>query len=170
MDGRRPDHFDVFMKMLEVIEQDLLRAPAAAHDRVRVTNIIEKIQGTLIVQTVEGDTVMSGDHFENIHNSVIGTRGAKVHGYVELKAARGETVAEAISTLHEALQSPDLSKEKRAEASELLGALTAQASSKDSSKFVLKSIGEGFLKSVEGLASVASVAEKVWPVIQGLWT
>ncbi len=170
MDGRRPDHFDVFMKMLEVIEQDLQRAPAAAHDQARVTNIIERIQGTLIIQTVEGDAVMSGDHFENIQNSVIGTRGAKVHGYIQVKEARGEPVADAMSALHDALQSPEIPDAKRAEAAELLGALTTQASSKDSSKFVLKSIGEGFMKSVEGLASVASVAEKVWPVIEGLWS
>jgi hypothetical protein len=167
----RYDHLDIFMKMLEVLEKDLELNPRklSTQEHTKVTNIIERLEGNLIVQSVEEEITMEGDKFENISSSVIATRGSIARGIITVRERRGADVADALSQLDNALSSSDLPDKTKQEALELLKEITNQAGSKQASKSVLKTLGNSLGKMIENVGSVASVFEKVWPVIKSLW-
>lgn len=168
------DRFDVFMKMLEIIERDLDSGPRALSDEdsVRVTTVIEKLQGNLVLQTVEGDSTVTGDRIEHISNSIIATRGSIAKGIVSVRETRGSEVADALKELEEAVAGATIEvigQPEKAQALELLSELTRHAGSPNGSKPVLRSLGEGLWKAVEAVEPVAKVAGKVWPVLEKLW-
>jgi hypothetical protein len=164
------DHLDVFMKMLEVMEKDFDATPRvlSAQERSKVTTIIERMEVTLNV-SVGQEVTVSGDKFENISNSVIATRGSIAKGLITVRERRGTDVAEAIHALELALSAAKIPDTTRQEALELLGEITGQAAMEQPSKTVLKSLGSSLMKTLEGVASIADVVGKAWPVIASLW-
>jgi hypothetical protein len=166
------NHLDIFMKMLEVIEKDLDAKPRhiSPGDKDKVHTIIEKIEGTLIVNTYEQEVTMSGDTFSHINNSVIAARGAIARGVISVREQRGAEAADAISSLQQALESSDVLADKRAEALELLGEISGKASDKGSSKTILKSLGSSLKGVLDDIGSISSVVDKAWPVIAEFWS
>jgi hypothetical protein len=166
------NHLDIFMKMLEVIEKDLDAKPRhiSPIDKDKVHTIIEKIEGTLIVNTYEQEVNMSGDTFSHISNSVIAARGAIARGVITIREERGADAADAISSLQQALEAPDVPDEKRAEALDLLGEISGKASEKGSSKTVLKALGSNLKGVLDDIGSISDVVSRAWPVIASFWS
>lgn len=166
-------HLDIFMKMLEVIEKDLDAKPRhiSPADKAKVHTIIQRMEGTLIVNNYEEEVTMStGDTFSHISNSVIATRGAIARGVITIREQRGDEAADAISLLQQALETKDVPDDKRAEALELLAEISNKASDKGSSKTILKSLGSSLKGVLDDIGSISSVVEKAWPIIAGFWS
>jgi hypothetical protein len=161
------DRFDIYMKILEVIEKDISITPRqlSTQEHGRVTTIIERLEGTLYL----GQEVKVGDNFENISNSVIATRGSIATGLIAVQE-RGRTgIADAIRALEQAVSAAQIPDGTRQEALELLKEITGQAATEQPSKTVLKSLGSSLGKMLESVGSIADVVGKVWPVISTLW-
>jgi len=166
-------HLDIFMKMLEVIEKDLEARPRliSPAEKASVHTIIQRMEGTLIVNNYEEEVTMStGDTFSQNSNSVIATRGSIARGVITIREQRGDEAADAISSLQQALGGKNVPEEKRAEALELLAEITSKASDKGSSKTILKSLGSGLKDVLDDIGSISSVVEKVWPIIMTFWS
>ena len=100
------DKYDVFIKMLEVIEQDdTIAAGQVTEERVtQITNIIERLEGNIIQeQAIQKEVVMEGDKFENVSQSVIATRGSIAKGVITIRSRHGSEVADAIKTLEQVI-------------------------------------------------------------------
>jgi hypothetical protein len=132
------DRLDVFMKMLEVMEKDIVAVPRdfSIQERGKITTIIERLEGTLNVNLGE-EIAVSGDKFENMSNSVIATRGSIAKGIITVQERRGPEVAQAIRGLEQALADSKIPENTKQEALELLSEITTQAAGAQPSKTIL---------------------------------
>jgi hypothetical protein len=167
----RYDKFDVFMRILEIIEKDSASdsLPLASDKPQQVVAFIEQM--TVHQRIQGGEEIHMGDQFENIHNSVIATRHSIAKGIIKVRETAGDELANAIKTLEELIASaPDneLDSANKEEALSLLNELTTQASS-NSPKVVLKSLGQGLWEILKSAGSIATAVKIAWPVIEQLW-
>ena len=167
----RYGHLDVMMKILEVLEKDLEAKPTAVppQDRSGVVNIIERLEGGLWVNTETEEVNVGSDRFENITNSIIATRGSIAKGLITVREKRGDEIADAISTLEDAISGTEIEEETKKEALELLQEIANHAGSDQPSKSVIRSLGESLWKAVDGLDSIAGTVSKTWPLLESLW-
>lgn len=70
-------------------------------DRVsQITTIIARVDGDVIQeQSLRWETVMEGDKFENISQSVIATEGSMAKVIIKVREERGDDVADAFQIL-----------------------------------------------------------------------
>jgi hypothetical protein len=166
--------YDVIMKVLEIIEQDGRVASGSVTDeRVsQITTIIARVEGDLIhEQTMRKETVVEGDKFENISQSVIATRGSIAKGVIKVREEHGDDVADALQVLESALGNDQhLSAEDKKEALELLQAITQQGGKAEASKPVLRSLGSGLWKVIEKVEPLSKACLAAWKVIEKIWT
>ena len=139
------DKYDVFMKMLEIIERDadLGSIIVSEEQRDKIVNVIGKIEGgVLLHQTLKGESEVNiGDRFENICESIIATRGSLATGIIEVRKTGESSLADALEslarTIHETPTS-EMPEKPKQEALELLDELANQAASPNRLKKVLE--------------------------------
>jgi hypothetical protein len=170
------DKYEVFMKMLQIIEQDqVIAAGTVSPERVtQITNFIQRLEGNIVQQQVEREevVVMEGDRFENVTQSIIATRGSVAKGVIAIRGRHGDEVAEAFKSVEAALTGEpgnDLSAEHRREALELLAGLTEQGAKPDTSKPVLRSLGKTFWDLIEKVEPLSKACLGAWKVIEKIW-
>ena len=164
--------YDVFLKMLEIILHDVRSpSPISNEERQTAITVIQNIEGDLkLKQILKEETVNTGDKFENISNSIIATRGSIATGVIKIRDSGEPELAGAIEELAGAIEgapSQEMPEELKAEALDLVDELVKQASS-GRAKSVLKAMGNGLLKTVEGVKSMSPIVASVWPVIERL--
>lgn len=173
---RHFDKYDVIMKMLEIIQQDMeIDGESVARERLtKITNIIHRLDGNIVQQQIDTEEiVMEGDRFQNVNQSVISTRGSFAQGVISIKAQHGDEIANAFRTLEVAFTSQaasQLTGEQRKAALEILNEIAQQGTKADSSKPVLKSLGTSLWTLIECAEPLSKACAVVWPILQKLWT
>jgi len=168
------DKYDIIMKMLEIIEldgQEYLSTVSEDHPQQKIITI-EKIEGNVIIKQNKNFTIETGDKFENVHQSVIATRGSIASGIIKVRETGDNDLAEAIQKLEKAINdSPisELPEDKKTEALELLNELTTQAARPNRTKSILKSIGMGLWGVLQNVDPVTKTVRLVWPIVEKLW-
>lgn len=168
--------YDVFMKMLEIIEHDTSQDPIAISEeqRRKIKNVIGKIDGDVLLQQIfiKEINMDIGDKFENISQSIIATRGSIVTGIIRIRERGEYDLANALEKLgksiHEATTS-DMSEESKQDAFQLLDELTKQASSPTRVRTVLKTLGKGLWEVIKNVGAISKIVMLVWPIIERLW-
>jgi hypothetical protein len=174
--SRHFDKYDVIMKVLEIIQQDLeLDGQGVTGERLtQITNIIHRMDGNIVQQQIETEEiVMEGDKFENVNQSVIATHGSFAQGVISVKAQHGDEVADAFKTLEAAFTgqtASHLTGEQRKEALDLLNEIAQQGTKPVSSKSVLKSLGKSLWSLIESAEPLSKACAVAWPILQRLWT
>lgn len=170
------DKYDVFIKMLEVIEQDgAVAAGQVTEERVtQITNIIERLEGNIVQEpAIQKEVVIEGDKIENVSQSVIATRGSIAKGVITIRSSHGSEVADAIETLEQVISGEagvSLSEDDRKAALELLAEIAQQGSKPGSSKPVLRSIGQALWTLIEKAEPLSKVCAVAWKVIEKTWS
>lgn len=170
----RYDTLDVCMKILEIIERDLelefdLCSP---RNHAKLLELSEKIRGNVVLQQIIAEEVtMEGDRFENIQNSLIATRGSIARGCIHVQEVRGAGVADAIKELDQAIAlAKSITPAEREEALELLAEITKKSATPEPSKGVLKTLGTALWGILQKSSNIKDVVQKVWSIIEALWT
>jgi hypothetical protein len=168
------DKYDVFMKILEIIEQDGAVASGSVSDEriTKITNIIQRLEGDIVQTEFHKEVIVEGDNFENINQSVIATRGSIAHGIIQVRSRRGNDVADALQELESALSDAPpalLADRQRKEALELLAEIAQQSAKPEVSKSVLKSVGDAFWKIVENAEPISKACLGAWKSIETVW-
>jgi hypothetical protein len=172
------DRWDVFMKMLEIIELDTMpeaRPPAniSEEERAKIINIVQQNNVILEQYLNEELTVNTGDHFENIHQSIIATRGSIATGVIKVRQIHGAEVGDAIERLETAIwEAPveQLPQEKKEEALQLLAEVTEAAAKPQKKTAVVKALGVSLWEAVKNVDSIKETVAQVWPVVEKLWS
>jgi hypothetical protein len=168
------DKYDIFMKMLEIIELDKQEAhfTIPEEQKQEIITKIEKMEGDIIFKQKEEFNLETGDKFGNIYQSVIATRGSIASGVIKIREAGENDLADAIHKLEKAINNApasELSEDKKAEALELLNELTNQTAKPNRAKSVLKIIGTGLWEIIKIIEPTTKTVGLVWPIIQKLW-
>ena len=161
----RYDKYDVFIKMLEIIEKDLAPSPDISKEKkTEIYNIFERIEGNFKIEI--------GDRFENINQSIIATHGSIANGIIDIRKVEGDEIANAIEKLEKAIaetKPTEMSDENKHDALNLLDELTRQASTPNKVKAVLKSLGNSLWEAIKNVDSISKTATLIWPIISKLW-
>ena len=169
------NRYRVMMKMLEIIEQDIVGAEyhPTMEDLEKMAAIVSRFGRAVIVQNVEpGGMVEMGDKFENIQQSVIATRGSLAEGTIEVQQSSGDDIVDALHLIQGAATSDEANAETevlRNEIAELAAELEKMQAENVAPKFVLKAVGEKLLELCKASTPMAQVALKVWPAIEKIW-
>lgn len=159
------DKYDVFIKMLEIIEIDSTQSYDVPEEKKTVIfNSIERIEGNFKMEI--------GDRFENINQSIISTRSAIAKGIINVRKVEGAEIANAIEKLEKEIaeaKMTEMNDENKNDALNLLNELTRQASSPNKVKAVLKSIGNSLWETIKNVDSISKTATLLWPIISKLW-
>lgn len=159
------DKYDVFIKMLAIIEMDSTQPYEVPEEKkTEIFNYFERIEGNFKMEI--------GDRFENINQSIISTRGAIAKGIIDIGKVEGAEIANAIEKLEKAIaeaKTTQMNDENKHDALNLLNELTRQASSPNKVKAVLKSIGNGLWETIKNVDSISKTATLLWPIISKLW-
>lgn len=171
------DKYDVFMKMLQVIEQDVGRDSIGISEeqRQKIITVIGKIEGDVSLKQVlkEEISMDTGDKFENISQSVIATRDSIATGIIKVREIGEDDIADALQKLERAIieaKTSEMSEELKQEALQHLDEITDQASSSGRAKPILKTLGKGLWEIIKNVDSISKTVTVVWPVIESLWT
>lgn len=165
------------MKILQILEREqaLEKGPVSEDDQQKIANVIHRIEGNLILQQIHHkEIIMEGDHFENISQSIIATRGAIAKGIIGVRESGREGIADALEHLVDAVSNAplnELDNNKKAEALELIEEISSAGGAVSEGKkvTVLKAIGTSLKTILNGVKSVSEVFTSVWPVIEKLW-
>lgn len=169
------DKYDVIMKVLEIIEQEEKIANGSiTRERIsNITNIIQRLDGNIYQeQTGTKEVIVEGDKFENINQSVIATRGSIAKGVIQIREMHGDDIADALQLIEDALvgeQGQQLSEQSRQEALELLAEISQQGSKSNSSKTVLRTLGETFWKAIEKVEPLSKACLAAWKIVEKIW-
>ena len=168
------DKYDIFMKMLEIIELDkeegLFTIPE--DQKQNIITKIEKMEGNIIFKQKEEFHIETGDKFGDIYQSVIATRGSIASGIIKISECGENDLADAIQKIEKAINNApanELPEDKKAEALELLNELTNQAAKPNRAKSILKTIGMGLWEIIQNIEPTTKTVGLVWPIIQKLW-
>lgn len=169
--------YHIIMKVLEIIEIDQIGGTikVSPSDRAKAITIIERIEGNLTFNQVSGEEMnvdIKGDHFENISNSTIATRGSIAKSLILIRETDGAEVVDALTQLDQALAGLDpekIPKEQVERAIELLGELIKQATSANRSKSIVEVIGNGLWEAIKNFDAISKVIAASWPIIKRLW-
>jgi hypothetical protein len=169
------DKYDVFMKMLEIIEQDQsIATGSVTEERItQITNIIQRLEGNIVQKQIERkEVVVEGDKFENVNQSIIATRGSIAQGTIAIRSHHGDEVADAFRDLETVLTgeaAKQLTEGQRKEALELLAEIAQQGANPDASKSVLRSLGKAFWGLIETVKPLSEASLAAWKVIEKIW-
>lgn len=167
--------YDVIMKVLEIVEQDakIVRGDVTDASVSQITNIIARLEGNIVQeQTKKKEIVMEGDKFEDIHQSVIATRGSIAKGIIGVKEQHGDEIGNALQTLENALTGEpgeQLSDKQRQEALELLAEISQKGANADSPKSIIRSLGKTLWIVIEKVEPLSKACLAAWKVIEKLW-
>jgi hypothetical protein len=152
----------------QLIERELTDEDVATYQQIYETRQDLYSDGRLANEQpavrVEKLEVNMGDHFENVRNSIIATRGSIARGIVSVRENGSEEIANALSELEAlvaGLSSEDLPEEKRGEAFELVQGMTDEAAKQEPSRTTMRALGMsllGILGAVEPIAAAAKTA------------
>ena len=168
------DKYDIFMKMLEIIELDKQegRLTIPEEQKQEIITKIEKMEGNIVFKQNEEINMEIGDKFENIHQSVIATHGSIASGIIKINEAGENDLADAIQRIEKVINNApvsELPEDKKAEALELLNELTNQAAKPNRAKSILKTIGMGLWEIIKNIEHITKTVGSVWPIIMKLW-
>lgn len=169
------DKYDVIMKVLEIIEQDekFASGTISGEHITKITNIIQRLDGNIYQEQVGVKEVnVEGDSFENISQSIIATRGAIAKGVISIRKNHGDEVADALQVIEKSLvgeQGKQLSDRNRQEALELLAEISQQGTKPNSSKAVLRTLGETLWKVIEKVEPLSKACLAAWKVVEKIW-
>jgi len=168
------DKYDIFMKMLEIMELDTQEDDSTIPEeqKQKIITKIEKMEGDIIFKEKEEFNIETGDKFGNIYQSVIATRGSIASGIIKISEAGENDLADAIQRIEKAINNAPISElpeDKKKEALELLNELTHQASKPNRIKSILKTIGTGLWEIIKNIDPTMKTVGLVWPTIQKLW-
>jgi hypothetical protein len=125
----------------------------------------------LVVQRVDKLEVAMGDKFENIHGSVIATRGSIAKGVVSLQDQGRDDLARAIEELTALISgSALLDDEKKAESTALLMGITEEAVKPEPNKSIIRSLGTSLMTILTSAAPLAQAAASGLATIRTLWS
>lgn len=113
-----------------------------------------------------------GDNFENVNQSIIAARHAIASGLIQIKTAGHPELSDALGRLEQAISAAadsEINEQHKKDALDLLSELTKQAASSSPATAVTKSLADGLWNKIKDVASVASTAVSVWPLIERLW-
>lgn len=166
--------YDIFMKMLEIIQVDVSVSPGTlADERVtQITNIIHRVEGHILQQQARGIT-MQGDNFENISQSIIATRGSIAKGVVSVRQLHGDEMADALQQVETAIadgEQQGLASSDREEALALLAEIAKHGGNNTAPKPVLKALATSLWGIVEKATPVANACLGAWKVLEKMWT
>ncbi len=109
----------------------------------------------------------------NLQNSIFAAENAIVSGVINVRETGQSDVADAITKLSEILkQAPQeqLALEQKAEALDLLKAITENAGKSSPSKTILKALSTGLWEIIKNVEPITSVATPLWGTISKLWS
>lgn len=163
MNTLNPGQKDALVNVLKSIDvrKNILR---------KVEDYVNKWGNITIIENIE-EAVM-GDVIKDINQSIIATRGAIAQGVITLKNQGKNDLADVISELDKIISLTDskiLSKEKKAECSDLLNGITDQAKKPEPNKSIMRSLGTSLIAIIETIEPIAKVAGKGIEFIKHLW-
>lgn len=173
----RYDHFDLFMKMLEVIERDLeINArEVTKQEKVTITNLIEKIEGTLVIQ---GEADMSGDKITiaNVSNSVVNVKSILEQAQVNVRASTAididarDHIADLVQEIGAVLAKVPAESAADAEAiSDAIKDLLEKAARSAPNKKSIEISAKGLLEAAKSVAEALPIAMKIAAAVGGLF-
>jgi ElaB/YqjD/DUF883 family membrane-anchored ribosome-binding protein len=175
----RYDHLDLFMKMLEVLEKDIEASPrqVSPQERTKITNIIEKLEGNLIVRSVELEVDMSGDriNISDVRNSVINVKATLDHveqaiGSLPIEPAARNDLRSLVQQLSTILERLPEGKGSEAEAisDAVKDAMDKVAKPQPNKKSIEISV-KGILEAARDIAEALPVATKIAAAIGAMF-
>lgn len=161
------------MKVLEIVQKDNDVAPGSITvERVtQITNFIKRLGG--LSQNQNKETLVEGDKFENVSQSVIATRESIAKGIIGVRDQKGDEIADALQTLEATLTgdaASELTDDQRTDALELLAELSQQGAKSEASKTVMKSIGTALWSTIENVEPLSKACLAAWSVVEKLWS
>jgi hypothetical protein len=127
---------------------------------------------SLTVQQVDRLEVIMGDRFENIHSSIIATRGAIAQGVAGTRAQGRADIATAIEQLASLIEQSStsaLTAQHREELQDLLKVMAEETSKSQPNRTALRSVGGTLLEILRQAGPLLESAKPAWDIISQLW-
>lgn len=94
------DKYDIFMKMLEIMQADSDITDHSKTPNSKIANVFDTKGGDVSIKqiSIKEVKVDTGDNFENVNQSVIGTREANVAGTIEIITTTFQQARQAVDS------------------------------------------------------------------------
>lgn len=153
------DRYHVMMKMLEIIEQDVVASEKkpSIEELEKMASIADRFARTVVVQNVQpGGIVEMSDKFENITNSTIVNRSAVENAFGLLKSQGNEEAANAIEEVAKIVEASGNSA-----AAKLFDALNEELTKEAPDKSILKQCWDGVVAILPDVGKIAGAAAAI---------